>query len=56
MDGYYKSHREIRTKMHHPSFFKEAMIVIVTLTILGYILFGVALLRSCAMPRGDQCF
>ncbi len=37
--------------MDHPSLYKESVIVIFVLTILGYILFGVALLRSCTLPR-----
>ena len=36
----------------HPSMFKESVIAIGLLTILGYILFGVAVLRSRLFPRG----
>jgi hypothetical protein len=42
--------------INHPSLYKESMIAIVLLTILGYILFGVALLRSSIFPRPGVLF
>jgi hypothetical protein len=37
--------------LDHPSLYKESVIVIALLTIVGYILFGVAILRSRMFPR-----
>lgn len=45
------SHASTLLAMDHPSLFKESVLVIFLLTILGYILFSVSLLRSRTLPR-----